>query len=598
MAEGLGGVDDLQLPDGAERAKRALLFIDIVESVRLVEQDETQVIARWLGFVEHVRSGILPHFNGRLVKNLGDGMLLDFADVRSALAAAFAIQHASNRSNLAHPPDRQLLLRMGVEVSDVIVEHGDVHGHGVNLAARLMTLAGPGEIVISTRVRDHLTPALDAEVEDLGECFLRHLDKPVRAYRVGPPGARPVVRPSMPAEELAPYIAIVPLATRHGETGQAVIGEVLAEQIIHALSRSNDMNVISRLSTTAFRGRDVAFADISAHLNADYVLSGSYALQSGEVAVEVELAEARSGRILWTDRLRERFSGEPATLEALALRLASEVEAAILKRELQRAKLQPLPTLKAYTLLLSAIAMMHRLSLDDFEEARHYLQTLIDRTGRQSIPLAWLANWHVLRVQQGWSVDSKQDSQKALECTKRALDADPDCSLALAIDGFVHTNLLKQLDIAKQRYDRAIQVNPNEGLAHLLRGTLHAFRGEGQPAVRDTQRALRLSPLDPNRYFYDSLAAGAYLAAGQNKRALNLAKRSLLANRHHTSTLRIMAVAQWRLGRHEPARATAQELLRLEPSLTISRWRARSPSADYAVGEGIAETLRAAGVPE
>ncbi len=114
----------------------------------------------------------------------------------------------------------------------------------------------------------------------------------------------------------------------------------------------------------------------------------------------------------------------------------------------------------------------------------------------------------------------------ALDCTKRALDADPHCSLALAIDGFVHTNLLKRLDIALPSYELAIQNNPNESLAWLLKGTMHAFKGEGQQAVHDTQYAIKLSPLDPHRYFYDSLAATAHLADRQYDQALALAQRS------------------------------------------------------------------------
>ena len=137
-----------------EWANRAVLLVDIAESVRLMEQDEAGVISRWLGLVEYLRSRILPEFGGHLVKSLGDGMLLDFPDVRSAVSTALAIQQASDQMNVGRPPEQQILLRMGIEISDVIVEPDDVHGRGVNLAARLMTLAGPGEIVISANARD------------------------------------------------------------------------------------------------------------------------------------------------------------------------------------------------------------------------------------------------------------------------------------------------------------------------------------------------------------------------------------------------------------------------------------------------------------
>jgi class 3 adenylate cyclase/TolB-like protein/Tfp pilus assembly protein PilF len=580
-----------------ERLVQTVLFVDIVESVRLMERDEEDAIRRWRDMVEHIECHVLPACDGRLVKSTGDGLLLAFGSVQSAISAAFAIQHAMNRRNHCLPADRHMLLRMGMEVSDVVVDQYDVYGRGVMLAARLMTLAGPGEIVVSAHVRDQLTPVLDADVEDLGECHLKHIKNPVRAYRIGPPGEHPVVEPVIPFGELLPTIAVIPFSAREAEGEHNVLGEVIADEIISALSRSSEMNVISRLSTTAFRGREVILDEISAHLNANYVLSGVYRVKDRKVLLDAELAEAKSGQIVWAERLEDEVQGILSGEQVLIERVVADVCNAVMARELQRARSQALPTLKSYTLLMAAISLMHRLSLRDFEDARHMLQTLIDRATRQSVPLAWMAKWHVLRVQQGWSADPEQDGQFALECTKRALEADPQSSLALAIDGFVHTNLLKRLDVAEERYERAIQINPNDALAWLLKGTLHAFKGEGAKAVDDTQRALKLTPLDPHRYFYDSLSATACLAANQYENALELARRSLRANRTHTSTLRVMAAAHWRMGHQQEARATAQELMKLEPNLTVSRWLARSPSAPYKIGEEWAEVLRQVGVP-
>src|SRR2546423_5365761 len=152
--------EQLHLARQVTRATRAVLVVDVVESVRLIEQDEEGAISRWLGFVEHVETSLLPASMGRLVKSLGDGILTEFPDVRSAVSAALAIQEASNRENLAQPPDRQMLLRMGIEVSDIIIDEHDVYGRGVNLAARLASLAGPGETGVSARLRDQLTPII------------------------------------------------------------------------------------------------------------------------------------------------------------------------------------------------------------------------------------------------------------------------------------------------------------------------------------------------------------------------------------------------------------------------------------------------------
>jgi len=158
-----------------QRRPRAILFVDMVDSVRLIGQDEEGVVRRWLNLVDRVMTQVLPGSGGRLVKSVGDGMLLEFGDIRSAASAAIAIQHESAQANPGLPADEQIFLRMGIEFGDVIVDHHDVYGCGVNLAARLATLAGPNEIVISAQVRDLLTPTLDAEIEDLGECHVKHI---------------------------------------------------------------------------------------------------------------------------------------------------------------------------------------------------------------------------------------------------------------------------------------------------------------------------------------------------------------------------------------------------------------------------------------
>ncbi len=582
----------------AVRANRAVLILDVVESVRLVEQDETAFVSRWLAFVEHVRTRILPEFGGHFTKGLGDGMLLDFDDARSAVAAAFAIQQACDRGNEGLAPGQRVMLRMGVEISDVIVDHADLYGRGVNRAARLLTLAGPGEIVVSADVRDRLAADLDADVEDLGECYLKHVPQPVRTYRILPPGLRPAMEVGGFADDLRPTLAVVPFTTRDAGDEHQVLGEVLAEELIQDLSRSPELHVISRLSTTVFRGRDATPAQVGANLGADYVLAGEYHATERSVSVEAELTEGRSGQLAWAGRSRGPIAGLLSGRRELIDEIAVNVSAAVMVSELQRAQSQALPTLRSYTLLIAAVALMHRLSSIDFDQARRLLEVLIERAPRQAVPRAWLANWHVLRVQQGWSEDPQQDARLALQHTRQALDIDPHCSLALAVDGFVHTNLLKRLDVARERYDLALLNNPNNSLAWLLLGTLHAFKGEGAPAVSCTQRALRLSPLDPHRYFFDSLSATAHLAAHQYERALKLAQRSLRANCTHTSTLRAIAIAQWQLGRHEEARRTVRRLLQMEPQLTIRRWRERSPSAGYPIGDEWAATLRQAGVPE
>jgi len=581
-----------------DRVVRTVLVVDVVESVRLVDADEDGAVAHWRALMDRIVREVLPSHGGRLVKRLGDGMLIEFPSVPPAVKAAFAIQQTCHAANSGVPQERQMLLRMGAQVGELIADEHDVYGREVNLAARLTSLAGPGELVVSAGVRDQLTPILDADIEDLGECYVKHLARPVRAYRVGPPGPRPIIEPGAVTNELRPTLAIIPFRERLGEPEHHVLGEVLADELISAFSRSDALHVISRLSTTAFRDRDVTVSEVSSYLNASYVLSGAYRASGMYLILFVELAEAKSGRVVWAQELKGQVAGIIEGKDPLVDRIVVEVSGAVLARELERTQTQALPTLQSYTLMMAAIALMHRLSFQDFDRAREMLQALIERAPRRAVPQAWLAKWHVMRVWQGWSEDPAKDTQNALACTRLALDADPNCSLALAIDGMVHTNLAKKLDVAKERYELALRANPNDPLAWVLSGTLHAFKGEGREAMRATQHALRLSPLDPQRYFYESLAATAALSAQKYERAIALAQHSLRANRTHASTLRAMAIAQWELGRAEDARKTVQDLMKVEPTLTVSKYLERSPASAYETGRIWSNALRSAGVPE
>ena len=587
------------LPSVVELARvvRTVLVVDVVESVRLMQEDEAGTVQRWRSFVDHVVHQLLPGQDGRLVKSLGDGLMLEFPRVATAVGMAFAMQEAIGLANTDAAPERRLHLRIGIHVSPLVTDEHDIYGHGVNLAARLTTLAGPDEIVVSADVRDQLTPALDADIEDLGECYVKHVQQPVRAFRVGAPGEQPVIERGNMAEDLRATIAVIPFRPRTLQPTDDVLGQLLADEVISALSRSPEVNVVSRLSTTAFQGRDVKLDDVSAYLRADYVVSGSYHVDGDRVTLKAELAETRTMQVVWTQTLKGSVQGIVSGDDPLAGHLVNEACAAMMVRELQRSQGKAPQSLQNHTLLLSSITLMHRISPLAFQRAQQMLQVLIERTPRLASPYAWLAKWHVLRVTQGWSADTQADGKAALDNTKRALDRDATSSLAMTVEGQVNTYILKRLDVAEQFYAQALQSNPNDSLAWLLKGTLHAFRDEGKEAVRHTRHALKLSPLDPLKYYFDSLAATAALSAGQYQRALQLAERSFRLNRTHASTLRVMITALCHLGRIDQARARAPELIRLEPEFTVKRYLERSPGAPYELGRTVAAALTDAGIP-
>lgn len=580
-----------------ERVVRTVLVVDVVESVRLMQEDELGAVRQWRAFADEVANRIVPAHGGRLVKSLGDGLMIEFPHAPAAVETAFALQRLSERGNEGVAEPQKMRVRIGVHLSPLIADDRDIYGHGVNLAARLTTLAGPGEIVVSADVRDQLTPLLDADIEDLGECYLKHVQQPVRAFRVGAPGEHPVIEPGNLSGDLRATIAVIPFSARAVQAEHEVLGQVLADDVISALSQSPEVNVVSRLSTTAFRGREGELGAAGSYLNADYVVSGSYHVDGDRLTLHVQLAETHTRQVAWSKTVNGSVKGVIAGKDELARKVVAETCAAMMMRELQRSQGQSLQTLENHTLLLSSITLMHRISPLASQRAKQMLQALIERTPRLASPYAWLAKWHVLRVTQGWSDNVQTDGQLALENTKRALDRDATLSLAMTVEGQVNTYILKRLDVAEEMYEAALRENPNDSLAWLLKGTLHAFRDEGKEAVRHTRQALKLSPLDPLKYYFDSLAATAALSARQYEMAFTLAQRSFRLNRTHASTLRVMITALYHLGRIDEARRHATELLRLEPTFTVARYLELSPGAPYKLGQNVAAALTNAGIP-
>jgi adenylate cyclase len=589
-----------ELPTRMGRSMKVLLVMDVVESVRIMEQDQDGFVQRWQQLVLQAEQQILPQHGGRIVKSLGDGLMLEFANAQGGIKAAFALQDFSQQANARLPPQQQMHLRIGGHLASFVTDQHDIYGTDVNLTARFCTLAGPSEIVISAELRDQLVPALDADVDDMGECYLKHVEKPVHAYRAAAPGKSVVLAPLLrvDAAELRPTIAVIPFTVRTSGPDDAVLGEILAEEIIAALSRTPDLNVISRLSTTALRGRDTSLPLLQSHLNVNYVLSGAYRVSGGQLVLVTELIEARSGRAVWGDSLKSTVQEVLQGEDRITSEVVSQLGAHIVRTEMHRAASRPLPNLESSTLLLGAISLMHRSTRSEFDRVREMLEYLVDRHRRLPIPRAWLAKWHVLRVTRGLSSGGQDETKRALEQTQRALDVDPDCSLALAIEGFVHCHMLKDLDGAAQRYESALSVNPNDSLAWLFSGVLHSFRGEGAQALASSEKALTLSPLDPLLYFYQSLAATAALSAGDYERVVQLAKASLRSNRSHTSTYRALVIGLTLSNRIAEARQTVQALLEVDPQFSIQSFRDRSPSSGHPMGQIFIDALQRAGVPD
>jgi TolB-like protein len=400
-----------------------------------------------------------------------------------------------------------------------------------------------------------------------------------------------------PPRSMLPAIAVLPFRTIAGTPEHAVLGDWLAEEVSRSLSRSNLLAVISHWSSRALNHHAVDIPTVRSRLAVDYCVVGTLRVGAREMVLDADFLEATSGRILWT----RQFAGPTETFLSRSADGVSEIVSAVGRTVADDAVAhvtdRQLADLEDHRLLLAGVGLMHRASLREFAKSRDLIEEAIRRAPNAAEAHAWHGNWHILSVFNGWSTDPAGDTQRAVDCTARALDISPDNAFCLTVDGFAQNNLLRRLDIADERYSLALRNNPNSALSWLLRGTLHAFRDEGAAAVEATGRARRLSPIDPFGYFYDSLNATAHLAHGDYQQSLELADRSLALNDRHISTLRTKIVALHNLGRREEAKRVALELLARQPSFTVSSYRRNHPAADYNFGKRAAEALSAAGIP-
>ena len=375
-----------------------------------------------------------------------------------------------------------------------------------------------------------------------------------------------------------------------------MIGDWIAEEICRSLSRSALLTVISHLSGRAMVQRTPDIAAVRETLGVDYLVSGTIRRRGDEVICDFDFVEVATGTLLW-NRTTHIQGGK--ALELLPEQLEEVLRAigrSVTETTLRNLRGLRLPEVADHELVIAGVTYMHRRSLKDFLTARQLLEEAARRSPDTGDIHAWLGKWRVLNVFKGYSTDRSRDTQRALDCTARALDLDPESSFALTIDGFVHANILREMAVASQRYAAALDRNPNESLSWLLRGALLAFQDEGAAAVRATDTARRLSPIDPFGYYYDSLAATAHLAAGQFERALECAERSLSSNDRHISTLRTKIAAQHCLGDGAGARATAQDLMSRFPDFRLDDYRRTHPSAEKKTGKLVIEALRAAGI--
>jgi TolB-like protein len=375
-----------------------------------------------------------------------------------------------------------------------------------------------------------------------------------------------------------------------------VIGDIVADGVIAQLSRSQNIRVISRLSTTAFRGRDSSPGDIDARLDAMYVLTGSYVVLGDRVILMAELAHTRRDEVVWAERLSGDVQDLMELQSELITALCTACAHALLNAEVQRSLVMPLPQLDSNALMMGGITLMHRSTPRDLQRSHQLLEAVVERHKRVASPQAWLAKWHVMQVVQGLSNDPAKDFQRAIDTADRALDMEPNSSLAMAIKGHAMCHLGKDVDGSRRLLQEATQSNPNDPMAWLYSSVWSTMWGTPENSVNEAEIALHLSPLDPQKYYFEMMLAISHTSSGNWEKSIALCQSSLTKNRYHLATIRCLLLSQYECGRRDEAQQTMELLMRLQPQITVEQYLASGGNS--ALRQRVANAMSNLGVSQ
>jgi tetratricopeptide (TPR) repeat protein len=347
----------------------------------------------------------------------------------------------------------------------------------------------------------------------------------------------------------------------------------------------------------AFRDQNRSPLEIGEALGVRYLLSGSVRVVNDRLRLIVELVNVSTGIALWLSRFDEKVSDLLDLQDRLAESVVSSIVPHVRSAEIQRLRIKRPEDYDAYDLFLRAQENMHNASKAVFETAENLFDLAIRREPQFATALAWRAYWHVMRVGQGWSPDPALDTSQADHFARLAVECDPADPMASAVQGHVAAYLHKDFDLAFSCFESALRVNPNAARAWLWNAAAHAWLGQGSDAVEKINRAMALSPYDPLVCSYSGVASMAYLADGQYARATEFAFRCMRANPSYTTAYKALIFALVLAGREDEAHTPANQLLMLEPSFTVERFRRQSPVNAGPLGEIYCDALARSGVP-
>jgi len=589
-------------PVRVERRLSAILAADVAGYSRLMHHDEEATHAKLTALLANNVTPAIAEHGGRIVKNTGDGFLAEFSSAVEAVRAAVQFQTCIKELTISEVEDRRIAFRVGINIGDVIVEPHDIFGDGVNVAARLESIAEPGGICISSSAYDQVRGKVGVEFADLGEQNLKNIARPVRAYAVVRDGFRSATQVGRSREgPLSPprlSIVVLPFANLSGDPEQDYFVDGVTESLTTDLSRISGSFVIGRHTAFTFKGKAVDLKQIGRELNVRYVLEGSVQRSGNRLRVNVQLIDAETGNHLWAERFDKPVTDLFDMQDEIVARLANTLDAQLIAAEARRAERSLHPN--SMDLFFQGRACWNKGSAPEYmTQARNFFERSLALDPNNIDAMVFVAV-HIV-VGAGFQTDDRAAHLAVAETTlTKALSHAPNHAFAHLALGVVQstTNRVAQ---GVAEYERALALDRNLADAHAFIGEARTYMGRAAETEAHINEAFRLSPRDIFAFNWLMLIGYAKLQLNADAEAVSCFRRSIEANRNYPVTHFALAAALVLLGSLDEARAAAKAGLALDQSFTIRRYRNGAPSDNptyLASRERVYEGMRMAGVPE
>jgi TolB-like protein/class 3 adenylate cyclase len=562
------------------RRLTAILAADVAGYSRLMGADEEGTHERLRAHLRELVNPMIAAHHGRIVKNTGDGFLAEFASVVDAVRCAVGVQRGMAERNGAVAADERIEFRIGINLGDVIAEGEDIFGDGVNIAARLESLAEPGGVFVSNTVHDHVRDRLPFGFEDIGDRQVKNIARPIRVYRVSDarPAAEllpPLGTPALPLPD-KPSIAVLPFQNMSGDPEQEYFADGMVEEIITALSRIRWLFVIARNSTFTYKGQAVNVKRVGRELGVRYVLEGSVRKAGGRVRITAQLIEALSNTHLWADRFDGSLEGIFELQDKVALSVAGVIEPTLQAAEIRRSTEIPTNDLTAYDLYLRAFPHWQSFDKDRVLLALHLLGQAIQRDRHYGPALTLTAHCHCQLCINDWTEDQAATLRTAVDLARRALQAAPDDPDVLAGAAFALGYCGEDIDSAVSLVDRSLALNPSFARGWFWSGALRILTGEPDLALEHFANFMRLSPRERLPFHMTGVGISLFLS-GRFQEAVRKLLASLEQAPTFALTFRYLAASYAHLGRLKEAREIVGRLAEITPVIVPSNTPLRKP---------------------